>query len=196
MDQLKVVIHAEKRFGMAQKQISMRQQVIEEVLDHSTLRGQIEVDENVAAKNGVHALHECHTRIIRQIKPAEAYAGADHRIHLQLVVPRQKVLFTISGRQITRAVAAINPGLRVSQRAFVKVGSENFGGPIFERAIRLFERQDPKCVRFFSGGAPRAPDAKPTLRQIGFNSKNLGNDNSPQSVQLRLIAKERRFLQS
>jgi hypothetical protein len=53
VDKTKVIIDAEQRFGVAEKEIGMRQKVIVEVLDHALLAGAVKVDQHVAAEDDV-----------------------------------------------------------------------------------------------------------------------------------------------
>jgi hypothetical protein len=64
VDQTKIIIHSVQGFRVTQEKVSMRQQIIKEVLNDATLGSQIEVDKHVAAKDDIYALHEGHARIV------------------------------------------------------------------------------------------------------------------------------------
>ena len=58
------------------------------MLNNPPLRGQIEVDQYIAAEDGVHTFHQLHTRIVRQVEPAEADVGTGRGMDLELIALR------------------------------------------------------------------------------------------------------------
>jgi hypothetical protein len=57
MDEAKILTHPVERLRMPQKQIPVRQKIIEEVANDALLGNQIEVDQHIAAKDDVHVFH-------------------------------------------------------------------------------------------------------------------------------------------
>ncbi len=57
---MELVIQIQERLRRAQKEITAKIQVRKIMVDDLRLRGAIEIDQDVAAKNQVHALHEKH----------------------------------------------------------------------------------------------------------------------------------------
>src|SRR5262249_15621058 len=115
---------------MPKEEISMRQKIVVEVLDHLFLGGQIEIDQDIAAEDDVHSLHESHAGIVRQIQPAETNAGANGLLNLQLISGCGKVLLTKMHWQIPRAVVAVDGVFGVCERALVQIGGKYFDRPV------------------------------------------------------------------
>src|SRR5262252_1152303 len=107
MHQAELVVHSVKRFGVAEKEISVRKKVVVEVLDDAPLRGKIEIDQDVAAENHVEALHESHPRIIREIQAVESHGSARRGLHLKLIANRDKVFLPVKGVEVPGAVCAV-----------------------------------------------------------------------------------------
>src|SRR4029077_670299 len=84
MDQAKVIVHAEERFGAAEKQIAVRQKTLVEVLDHAAFRGEIEIDKNVATEDDVEVAHPHQARLVREIELAEGNATPQRGLNLQV----------------------------------------------------------------------------------------------------------------
>src|SRR6266851_5074606 len=156
----------------------MRQQIVEEVLNDAALGSEIEIDQHVAAKDDIHALHECHARIVGEIEPGEADVGASQRIYLELVALRNKVSLPVSRREVAHTVVAVDAGFGMRERALIDIRGKNFNGPVFERTGRLLQLQHTQGVRFFSRGAARAPDAESAQWKFGFNLKNVWQHDS------------------
>ena len=85
---------------MAQEEISVRQKVVVEVLNHPPLGSQIEIDENVAAKDHVDALHEGHAAVVGEIQAAEGDAAANGGLNLQLLRGRSEVFLAVLRSQM------------------------------------------------------------------------------------------------
>lgn len=60
---------------MPEKEVSVRQQVVIEVPNDVAFRQNVEVDQNVAAENYIHALHERHARVIEEVEASECDAA-------------------------------------------------------------------------------------------------------------------------
>ena len=73
----------------------MRQKIVVEMLNHAPFRCQIEIDEHVAAKDDVQALHENHARVVRQVQAAEGNAIAHDLLDLQLFSTRAEIFLAI-----------------------------------------------------------------------------------------------------
>lgn len=125
---------------MAQKQISMGQKIVEEMLNHAPLGSQIEVDQHVATEDDVHTLHECHASVVRQIEPAEADVGTSRGMHLELIALPKKVLAAVCWGQIARAVVAVHGLFGMGKRTLVEIGGEKFDGPVFEQAVDFLQQ--------------------------------------------------------
>jgi hypothetical protein len=193
MDQAELLAHTVKRFRAAQKKISVRQQVIEKMLNDPPLGVQIEVDQYVSTENRVHAFHERHSCIIREIQPAEADVRTSRSIHPELITLRKKILAPVGGSEISRTVAAVNCRFGIGKRTLVEIGGENFDGPVFEPAVDLVQQQHPESVGFFPGRAASTPDANAALPKSGLEPKNVRYHDVAQSIELRLIAKKAGF---
>jgi hypothetical protein len=61
------------------------------VLDHTPLRCHVEIDENVAAEDYVHAFHEQHASVVLQIKAREIDQGLERRIDLKPFILRREI---------------------------------------------------------------------------------------------------------
>src|SRR5580692_3769379 len=61
MDELKLIIQPHERFRGPEKQVTSEIEVAEKMVDHLRFRGAVEIDQNVAAEDQVHALHEKHS---------------------------------------------------------------------------------------------------------------------------------------
>src|SRR5207302_6029799 len=119
----------------SQEQIAVRKKVVVEVLNDSPLRGQIKIDEHIAAEDDVHALHERHPRIVGQVQAAEAHVPLHHRLHSQLLALGREIFLPVIGAQIAGAVAPVQTVLGVRQGALVQVGSQNLKCPISQAAL-------------------------------------------------------------
>ena len=82
MNEFELVTDPIERLGMAQEQISVRLEVGVEVLDDTALGIQIEIDQDVGAKDQVHAFQEQQARVVEQIQTREADDTFHRRIHL------------------------------------------------------------------------------------------------------------------
>src|ERR1700693_1309124 len=104
MDQAKCITDAEKGLRMSQKQIPMRQKIVEEVLNNAPLGNKIEVDQHVAAEDDVDIVHQGHAGIVGQIEPAEGHVGAHHWIYPEPIAGWKKIFLLVNGRNIACAV--------------------------------------------------------------------------------------------
>src|ERR1035438_9839818 len=104
MDQAKSLTDAEEGLRVSQKQISVRQKTVEEVLNDAPLGSKIEVDQHVATEDDIDIVHQAHAEIVGQIEPAEGYVGADHWIHAELIAEWKKIFPLVNGRNIACAV--------------------------------------------------------------------------------------------
>src|SRR5260370_38220228 len=81
MDEVKLVVQFHQRLRGPKKEIAAKIKVTEKMIDHFRLRGAVKIDENVAAENQIHALHEKHPGVVLQVQPAEGdqlfHLGAD-----------------------------------------------------------------------------------------------------------------------
>ena len=170
---------------MAEEKIAVGKKVVIEMLDDAPLRGKIEVNQDIAAEDDVHAFHESHGRILGQVQAAEFDVLANLGLDLHTFPGGREIFLAIVSRQIASAVAAIDGSVGVSQGALVNVGGEDFKGPAFEAALHLLEQQHAEGVRFFAGGASRAPDAHAMNRKFCLGLNNLGDNDISQGVQLR-----------
>src|SRR5271169_3757793 len=106
MDEAKVVAHSVERFGVAEEQISVGQEVVIEVLDHAAFGRQIEIDENVAAEDNVQVLHEGHARIVGQVQTVKGDAGAGGGLDLELFAHGGEIFLPVIRGQVPRAIGA------------------------------------------------------------------------------------------
>jgi hypothetical protein len=65
MNQMKCVVQLQQRFRRAQKKIAAESKIPEEVIDDLCFGSSVEIDQDVTAKNQIHALHEQHLRVFR-----------------------------------------------------------------------------------------------------------------------------------
>src|SRR5580692_3837820 len=130
MNQVKLVIQFHQRFRSAEKEIAAIVEVGKKVVDHFRLRDAVEIDQNVAAQNQVHALHEKHFRIVLQVQAAERDQLFYLRENLQffLVDDREIFPFVVVGG-ISERVVAINARLSGFDGMVVQVGRQNFHRP-------------------------------------------------------------------
>src|ERR1700689_2699010 len=108
MDQLEVVRHSVERFGMAEEEISVRQQVVVEVLNHPPLGNQIEINEHVATKDDVEAFHQGHTGVFGKIQTAEVDIAANRRLDLQLLPGGDEIFLSEIRSQVASAISTVN----------------------------------------------------------------------------------------
>jgi hypothetical protein len=64
MNEPELVIDVVERLGLPEKQISMGKKVLVEVFNHAPFRREIEVNENIAAEDHIHARHEVHVGVV------------------------------------------------------------------------------------------------------------------------------------
>jgi hypothetical protein len=64
MNQPELIIDVVERLGLPEKQVSMGEKVLVEVFNHAPFRGEVEVNENIAAEDHIHAPHECHLSVV------------------------------------------------------------------------------------------------------------------------------------
>ena len=78
----KLITNAVERLCLAHKQVSVGKKTVEKVSDNSALGDEIEINQNIAAEDQIHARHRGHLRVITQIKSAKGYAIAYRGVHL------------------------------------------------------------------------------------------------------------------
>src|ERR1700724_3530700 len=85
MHEAKLVGDLGERFGVAQEKITRRLEVGKEMLDDAALGGNVEINQDVAATDKVHALHKDHLGVVAKIQAREGDAGTDFVFDPQLV---------------------------------------------------------------------------------------------------------------
>src|SRR5579872_3988474 len=136
MDQVKLVIQFHQRFGGSKKEVTSVIQVVEEVIDDFRLRRSIEVDQNVAAEDQIHSLHEEHFGIVLEIEPADDDELLDFRPHLQpLLIERNEVFALEVVGGTPQRVIAVDAGLGGFHRAVIQIGGQNFDGPALQQTF-------------------------------------------------------------
>src|SRR5579863_8414293 len=83
--QPEIVANSKQRFGMSKEKVSMRQKVVVEVLNDALLGRDVEIDQDIAAKNNVDALHESHARVVQQVDAREVHLRFHFGIDVQFV---------------------------------------------------------------------------------------------------------------
>src|SRR4051794_30778208 len=114
--------------------------IVVEVLDDHSLRFQIEVDQDVAAENNIHAFHENHSSRIEQVQATEGDQRLYLGLHLQALVDAGKIFLPKIRVEVTRAVLAVQSSAGVFQRKLIQVGGLNIELKILERSL-LFLQQ-------------------------------------------------------
>jgi len=107
MNQAELIIDAIERLSLPEKEVSVREKVFIEVLDHAPLGSDIEINENVAAEDQVHARHEGHASVVGEIEASEAHTLSRRQLQLQLVAHRDKVFLLVEWRDVASAVSAV-----------------------------------------------------------------------------------------
>src|ERR1700733_1825246 len=86
MDEAKLIGDLIQRFGMAEEEIAGRLEAGKKVLNDATLGGDVEIDQDVAAEDEVHAFHEEHFAVVVEIETGEGDAAANFVVDAKLVV--------------------------------------------------------------------------------------------------------------
>ena len=141
----------------------MRQEVVAEVLDDVPFREHIEVNEYVATKNKIHALHERHTRVIEQIEAVDA--AFQRVVHLELVFNGLKIFLPVIRSEVARAVITIKSLVAMNQRTLVEIGRKNLESPALHQPGGFFEQEHAQRIRLLSSRTACAPDFELTNRQ-------------------------------
>src|SRR4051812_22878456 len=116
------------------------------MLNHMSLARPIEVDQHVAAKNGVHALEEEHARVVLQVYLREAYVRADRIVDDPQLAVIDAVLEAVERAHVPHRVLAIAGGLRMRERAIVEIGCDDLEAESPETTSRGFFHAD-HCER-------------------------------------------------
>lgn len=77
---------------MAKKEVSVRTKIVVEMPNDHSFRIGVKVNQNIAAENDVHALHEHHARVVLKVQTAELHLGLHQRIYLQPFAGGQEIL--------------------------------------------------------------------------------------------------------
>jgi len=117
----------------------MRKKIVIKMLNHAPFRGEVEIDEYIAAEDDVQTLHENHAGVIGKVQAAKGYAVAHKLLDLQLIGRGREIFLTVIGGQVPCAIAAIDCVLCVGKRALVEIRGEDFNRPVLEFALRLFQ---------------------------------------------------------
>ena len=108
----------------------------------------------------------------------------------EFIAAGNKVFLPVEVFDITCAVVTVQRCFGMCERAFVEIRRENLNGPVLEQGTCFLQVPHTQGIRLLSGGATCTPDAHTALRKSGLCFKNVRNHDTPQRIQLRLIAKE------
>src|SRR5882762_6974593 len=193
VNQVEVVVDAKQGFGVPEKEISMGQEIVIEVLDDPALGSGIEVDQDVATEDNVDPLHESHAAVVQKVQPLDRHPRARLGSDRKFAVFFHEVLFANLWGNVANGIFAVHASLGMRDRSFVQVGGLNIETPALEQTLRFLQQNECERVGFFAGGTAGAPNPEPAQRQLGFGFDDLGQNNLAQDVQLRFIAEEVRF---
>src|SRR5579863_835200 len=130
MNRAKLVIQFHQRFRGTKEEIAAIVEVGKKVVDYFRLRDTVEIDQNIAAENQVHALHEKHFGILLQVQAAERNQLFYLRENLQFSLVDDREIFPfVVVRGIAQGVVAINARLGGFDGTVVQVGRQNFYCP-------------------------------------------------------------------
>src|SRR5262249_1408711 len=139
------------------------------MIHHHRLRDAVEIDEDVATENDIDTSHEQHLCVVTQIETVEGDEILDLRSHLQvLLVDGSKVFAFEKLRRHGESIVAKYAGFGSFKRAVIQVGGLDIKCPSSEQAIGFFEKSHGQRVRFFTRGAPCAPEANAFEYLPGF----------------------------
>src|SRR5229473_5110462 len=156
MDQVKLVIQFHQRLRGSEKEITAKIKVAEKMVDHLRLRGTVKIDQNIAAENQIHALHEKHLGVLLQVQPAECDQLFHLGEHLQsLLIEHGEIFPLVVVGGVAQRVVAINAGLGGFDGTVVQIAGENFYRPAFQEAFAFLEHIHSKRIGLFASGAAR-----------------------------------------
>src|SRR5216684_888453 len=185
MDQVKLVIQFHQRLRGSEKEIAAKIKVAEKMVDHLRLRGTVKIDQNVAAENQIHALHEKHPGVVLQVQPAERDQLFHLGAHLQsLLIEHGEIFPLVIVGGVAQRVVAINTGLGGFDGTVVEVGGENFYRPAFQQTLTLLEHVHGQRICLFTCLPSRAPLAYPLSDLLLLFHHYLREDYLPQLREL------------
>jgi len=192
VNQSELIIDAIERFRLAKKEVSMGKKAPIEVRNDPAFGHAVEIDQNVATEDEIHALHKCHVSVVRKIESPKSHTLAHRRVYLQFVAGWYEMLLLIMQRNVTSAVSPISRIAGSRQGMLVQVGGENFHVPA-SRPLQLFLYDHAQCVGLFACGAPSAQHSQAPYRKRFFRSHDFGQDDLAQGIELRRTAEEAGF---
>lgn len=86
MNEVELDVELQWRFGSAQEKIAAGIEIVEEVIHDTRLGCAVEIDEDIATENDVHALQEEYFRIFLKIETMEGDKLLDFGAHLELAI--------------------------------------------------------------------------------------------------------------
>src|SRR5580693_1492717 len=175
MDEAKLIGDLIQRFGMAEKEITGRLKAGEKVLDDAALGGDVEIDEDIAAEDEIHALHEEHLAVVVEIEAGEVDAAAHFVVDAEFFVFGGREIFAlveIAG--VAQGVAAVDAVPGGFDGAVVEIGGLDFEGPAFEEFFALFEQEHREGVGFLAGGTAGTPDFEFLETDLAARGDELG----------------------
>jgi hypothetical protein len=111
------------------------------VLNDAFLGRNIEIDQHVAAKDQIHALHERHLGVVAEIEAGEVDAGADLVFDLKFVaVGGGEVFPPVEVGGVAQRVGAVDAGLGGFDGTIIEVGCGDLEGPTLEELLALLQR--------------------------------------------------------
>jgi hypothetical protein len=162
MHQPKRVVHLVQRFSMPQKQVSAGQQIGEEMLHHSALRSQIEINQHIAAENNIDTLLENHLAVVTEIQTIKTDLRFEQVVSLQFLVAHVIEVFAAEYCiGIAQRILAVDACACRFQRIVIKVGGKDIEGPSCKQFGFFFQKKDGESMRLLARRTSRAPEAKP-----------------------------------
>src|SRR5580704_6707147 len=161
--------------------------------DYALFGWNIEVDQDIAAEDQVYVFQRGHAGIIQHIDAIEIDSGFDFGIDEQALRSRGEIFLLEVRSEISSAVIAIDTLFGMSDGAFIQVGRKNFEGPSIEFPTHFFQQDHAQRVRFFAGGAPRAPYPQMAQRHFVSSCDDASQNNVAESVQLGLVPEKAGF---
>ncbi len=99
VDQPEGLVNLKQRLRMSQEEIASGKQVGIKMLDDAPLRGQIEVDQNIATKDDIDPFQENHLAVITEVDPVKTNMRFEQIIDDKLVAASILEVFSRAARQ-------------------------------------------------------------------------------------------------
>src|SRR5579862_5609186 len=100
MHEPKIAVDPIKGFGMAKKEVAVRQQIVVELPDDLAFRSEIEINEHIAAEDDVHAFKRGHSGDVEHVDAGKRDLSFDVCVDAEFIAMCHEIFLAKVGRNV------------------------------------------------------------------------------------------------